>query len=145
MFTPSRHQARQLFFTTWEKYRTGQELEGLEAPVLEVILLHPEYHAVLDERERNLDRDYLPDSGELNPFLHMSLHLSINEQLAIGHPPGISDVFTALLARLGDRHQALHAMLECLGEIIWQANRSGSMPDQNAYLSCLHERIHKGA
>ena len=141
MFTPSRNQARDLFFDTWEKYRSGRALEGLENTALEVVLLHPEYHAVLDDRETHLDRDYLPESGKLNPFLHLSLHLAIAEQLAMDQPPGIADIFETLTARKGDRHAALHVVLECLGETVWQANRSGSTPDQHAYLACLREQL----
>ncbi len=143
MFTPSRNQARDLFFDTWEKYRSGRALEGLENTVLEVVLLHPEYHAVLDDRETLLDRDYLPESGKLNPFLHLSLHLAIAEQLAMDQPPGIADIFETLTARKSDRHAALHVVLECLGETVWQANRSGSTPDQHAYLACLREHLDK--
>ena len=143
MFTPSRQQARDLFFATWEKYSSGQALEGLEKTVLEVVLLHPEYHALLDQRETHVDRDYPPESGKLNPFLHLSLHLAVAEQLAMDQPPGIAEVFESLTARNGDRHAALHVVLECLGETIWQANRSGSPPDQSAYLACLHEQLNR--
>jgi len=143
MFNPSRRQARELFFNAWEKYRSSQPLEGLESTALEVILLHPEYHQLLGERERNIERDYSPESGSLNPFLHLSLHLSIAEQLAIDQPPGISDLFAALAAKHGDRHSALHIVLECLGEAVWQANRSGSPLDEDAYLACLRQRLDK--
>lgn len=144
MFSPSRRQARELFFDTWEKYRSGRPLEGLESTALEVILLHPEYHALLADRERNIERDFPPESGNLNPFLHLSLHLSIAEQLAIGQPPGISDLFAALVRKYGDRHDALHTVLECLGETVWQANRSGLPPDQEAYLACLRQHLDNG-
>ncbi|MGD2140827.1 MAG: DUF1841 family protein [Burkholderiales bacterium] len=143
MFNPSRRQARELFFGTWEKYKSGQALEGLETTALEIILLHPEYQALLSDRERNIERDYPPESGGLNPFLHLSLHLSIAEQLAIDQPAGISELFTALTAKLGDRHAALHIVLECLGETVWQANRSASPPDQDAYLACLRHQLAK--
>jgi hypothetical protein len=143
MFTPSRHQARDLFFDTWQKYRSGQPLEGLENTVIQVVLLHPEFHAVLDDRETHRDRDYLPESGQLNPFLHLSLHLAVAEQLAMDQPPGITDMFDTLVTRRGDRHAALHIVLDCLGETVWQANRSGSIPDQHAYLACLREHVDK--
>ena len=143
MFNPSRRQARELFFTVWDKYRAGQPLEGLESTALEVILLHPEYHTLLTERERNIDRDYSPESGSLNPFLHLSLHLSIAEQLAIGQPPGISDLFAALVAKYADRHTALHIVLECLAETVWQANRTSTPPDQTDYLTCLRQKLDK--
>jgi hypothetical protein len=141
MFSPTRHQARELFFSTWEKYCSGRTLAGLELTALGVILLHPEYHAVLEQRERYIEREYLPDSAELNPFLHLSLHLAIAEQLAIDQPAGIVAIFDALLTRCGDRHAALHAVLECLGETVWQANRSAAQPDQESYLRCLQEQL----
>ncbi len=141
MFGPSRRQARELFFNTWDKYRNGQLLEGLESTALEVILLHPEYHSLLSDRERNIDRDYPPESGMLNPFLHLSLHLSIAEQLAIDQPPGIAEIYGSLAAKHDDKHAALHDVLECLGETVWQANRTGSPPDQSAYLACLRDRL----
>ena len=143
MFTPSRTQARDLFFDTWEKYRAGQPLEGLENKVIEVVLLHPEFHAVLENRKKNRDHDYTPEPGAQNPFLHLSLHLAVAEQLAIGQPPGIAELLNDLTAKHGDRHVALHVVLECLGATVWQANQSGSPPDQHAYLTCLREHADK--
>ncbi len=137
MFAPSRDQARQFFFDTWRKYRAGSPLAGLETVAIEVILLHPEYHSVLDAPERSAQRDYTPETGQTNPFLHMSLHLALAEQLSIDQPPGIRAAFDALLARAADRHAALHAALECLGETVWRAQRDGAAPDAQAYLECL--------
>lgn len=145
MFTPSRRQVRELFFDTWEKYRKHQQLDGLESTALAVIMLHPEYHALLTDRERNIERDYPPESGAINPFLHLSLHLSIAEQIAIDQPPGIADLLQALVTKHGDRHDALHDVLECLGETVWQANRTGSPLDQAAYIECLRARLEKEA
>lgn len=143
MFSPSRDQARDLFFATWSKYRRGEPLQGLEATALEVILLHPEYHAMLGQRERYVDRDFRPEAGELNPFLHLSLHLSIAEQLGINQPPGIAGVYRELCTALGETHDALHVLVECLGETVWRANRSGLPPDPNAYLECLRRQLEK--
>ncbi len=145
MFTPSRRQVRELFFYTWEKYCKHQQLDGLESTALEVIMLHPEYHALLTDRERNIERDYPPESGAINPFLHLSLHLSIAEQIAIDQPPGIADLLQALVTKHGDRHDALHDVLECFGETVWQANRTGSPLDQAAYIECLRARLEKEA
>ena len=108
-------------------------------------MLHPEYHELLSDRERNIDRDYPPESGAINPFLHLSLHLSIAEQLSIDQPPGIAELLDALVAKHGERHAALHDVLECLGETLWQANRTGSPPDQVAYIKCLRARLGKEA
>lgn len=136
MFTPSREQARKLFFDAWRKYRAGEPLRGLEQTVAEVVLMHPEYQSLLDQADRNVDRDYLPDAGEINPFLHLSLHLAIAEQLAIDQPRGIRDRMTALMQHLPE-HEALHAALDCLGEIVWAASRNATPPDEAAYLACL--------
>ncbi len=144
MFTPSREQARNLFFDTWEKYSSSQRIEGLEQTVLEVVLLHPEYHALLGKRDAHVERDYPPESGEVNPFLHMSLHLAIAEQLAMNQPAGINALFEELAEHYGDRHAALHVVLDCLGETVWQANRSGTAPNQSAYLACLRDHLNKG-
>lgn len=140
MFNPSRDQVRQFFFDAWRKYRSGAALEGLESIAVQVALLHSEYHAVLDNPERYLDRDYTPEHGEANPFLHMSMHVALEEQLSIDQPPGIRREFDRIVAREGDRHEALHALLDCLGEVIWQAQRNNSALDADAYLECIRAK-----
>lgn len=140
MFSPSREQARRLFFDTWRRYRDGQPLEPLERSALAVILLHPEYHGLLEQPERYLDRDYSPEEGTLNPFLHLSLHLAVAEQLAIDQPRGIRAEYERLQRTLGDEHEALHALLECLGQTLWESQRAGLPPDGRTYLECLRRR-----
>jgi hypothetical protein len=139
MFTPTRDQARSFLFDTWSKYRRGEPLVGLEETAVSVMLLHPEYRAILEQPERHLERDYGPESGVANPFLHLSLHLAIAEQLSIDQPAGIRERYAALVQRSSE-HEALHVVLECLGETLWQAQRLGSAPDQQAYLDCLERR-----
>ena len=121
--------------------RAGETLSALETIALQVILLHPEYHALFDDPERNLDRDYAPEHGVLNPFLHLSLHLAIEEQLSIDQPPGIRAAFERFRAKSGDEHAAKHALLECLAETIWQAQRANAAPDQALYLECLEQKL----
>jgi len=140
MFDPSRDQARDFFFETWRKYRAGEPLAGLEAIVLDVILAHPEYHAALEDPERFRERNYSPELGEPNPFLHLSMHLAIEEQLSIDQPFGVAGSFAALTARRGDRHEAMHDAMECLGEMVWRAQRDSAPPDAAAYLECLKKR-----
>ena len=137
MFAPSRDEARRFFFETWAKYNRGETLAGLEQTALQVILLHPEYQAVLADPERNLETEFTPEHGGMNPFLHLSLHLAIEEQLSIDQPRGIRQRYETLAHKLGSEHDAKHVVLECLGETIWQAQRSGMPPDENAYLECL--------
>jgi hypothetical protein len=141
MFNPSREEVREMFFATWRKYRAGEPLAGIETIALQVILLHPEYHQILDHPERYRDRDYVDES---NPFLHMSLHLALEEQLSIDQPPGIRVAWDQLLERWGDRHEALHQALECLAEMVWRAQREHAPPDAAAYLDCLAARALRG-
>jgi hypothetical protein len=140
MFNPSREQARRFFFDTWRRYRDGQPLSGLERLALDVILLHPEYHGLLDDPERSLDRDYRPEDGGTNPFLHLSLHLAVREQLSIDQPPGLRAEHDRLVREFGSEHDAAHALVECLGETLWQAQRLQGAPDQDVYLDCLRRR-----
>ena len=140
MYNPTRDQARDLFFSAWTHYRDGAPLTDLERIVVEIIALHPEYHALLEARERYADRDYTPEQGEANPFLHLSLHLGIAEQLATDRPQGIRVEFDRLVKKHGAQHEALHDVLECLGETMWQSQRTGTPPDTDAYLECLRRR-----
>lgn len=145
MFSPSRDDARRLFCDTWGKYRGGEALSGLEQTALQIVLLHPEYHALLENAQDSLTRDYSPASGELNPFLHLSLHLAIEEQLSIDQPPGIRERYERLVARSGSEHDAKHDVLECLGETIWEAQRMARPPDEHAYLECLERKASRSA
>ena len=142
MFSPSRDQARQFFFDAWKKYRAGEPLSALEQVAVSVITLHPEYHALLDDPAA-IDRDYAPEAGGINPFLHLSLHLAIEEQLAIDQPPGLRAGFERIAAATGSPHEAKHALLECLAETIWQAQRAGRPPDQALYLGCVEAKFRK--
>ena len=139
MFNPSRDEARRFFFDTWKKYRAGAPLTDLERIALGVIGLHGEYQALLED-ERNIERDYTPEDGGVNPFLHLSLHLAIEEQLSIDQPPGLRARYERLLGAAGNEHDAKHAVLECLGETVWQAQRTGTPPDAAAYLACLERK-----
>lgn len=137
MFNPSREQVRRFFSDAWSKFKLGAPLSGAEQPALDAILLHPEYHELLTRPEESTQSDYTPESGQMNPFLHLSLHLAIEEQLAIDQPAGIRAEFQRILARQKDRHEALHKILECLGESVWRAQRDGAPMDGTAYLECL--------
>lgn len=131
-----------MFYAAWRKYRAGEPLAGIETLALDVILEHPEYHDALSHPERTREKEYVDES---NPFLHMSLHVALEEQLSINQPPGITQRFQALLVRYQDRHAALHEALECLAETVWRAQRDRAAPDAAAYLDCLAARaaLHK--
>ena len=132
-----RSSLRRMYVDAWRKHREARPVEPVEDQIVRVVELHPEYAALLESGEASLDRDYTPEGGQTNPFLHMGLHLAIREQVATDRPAGIADMHRALLARLGDAHAAEHAMIDCLGEALWQAQRSGRPPDETAYLESL--------
>lgn len=141
MFKPSREQVRQLFFETWRKYRHHEILSGIETIALEVILQHYEYHSILENAEDYLDKDYLPEMGDVNPFLHMSMHMAIKEQLSIDQPAGIRERFLHLQKHFSDEHEAAHHVMECLAEMIWQAQRNQTSPDSTVYFDCLDKQL----
>ena len=140
MFNPSRDEARRFLIGAWKKRRDGEPLTGLEEIAAGIIARHPEYHAVLEAPNSNVDRDFPPESGTVNPFLHLSLHLAVAEQLAIDQPPGIRAQYERLAQAHGDEHRAQHAVLECLGEVLWNAQRHGTAPDASLYLACLERQ-----
>lgn len=140
MFSPSRDQSREFLFDVWRKHKEKLPLTPLEAMALDIVMEHPEYHAVLEDRERYLDRDWKPEGGETNPFLHVAMHLAIAEQLSIDQPPGIRAAVEKLAARHGSMHEARHQVMECLAEVIWQAQRNATGFDNAIYLQCLERK-----
>ena len=115
-------------------------LAGIEKIAVEVALRHPEYHSVLENPQSFQDRDYLPDFGETNPFLHMGLHIAIEEQITTDRPPGLIDIYQALRERFDDSHMVEHQMMDCLAEALWQAQRHGGQPSEEDYLACLRRQ-----
>ena len=132
---------RRLYFTAWRKHRAGQPLEPLEHQIAAVVEQHPEYHALLDDETEAVGRDFSPEAGQSNPFLHMGLHLAIREQSATDRPAGIAAIRAQLAERLADPHEAEHRMLERLGEALWLSQRTGRPPDEAAYLDSLRRLL----
>ena len=140
MFNPTRDEARNFLFETWRKRREGALLTPLEYLAAQLIEKHPEFHDLLADPGRYQGKDYTPEHGAANPFLHIMMHLSIEEQLSIGQPHGIRAHFERLTRRFESEHDAQHRIMECLGEMIWQAQRNGTAPDAAVYLSCLEKQ-----
>jgi len=111
-------------------------LTDLEKIAADLIAIHPEYHSMLDQPDVHTSQDFA-EAGDVNPFLHLSLHLAVAEQLAIDQPAGIGAAFVRLRATRGDEHAALHALVECLAEVVWHAQRYRTPPDGTLYLECL--------
>lgn len=134
----SRDEIRQVYLNVWQKMQDQSLLEPMEAIIADVIQLHPEYHALLNAGESITEKDFSPEEGQTNPFLHMGMHITLREQFGTDRPAGIKAIYQKLAQRKGI-HDAEHSMLECLGEILWTAQRMKAMPDENAYLACLRK------
>lgn len=137
MFGNDRNQLRQYYIDVWDKAQNNQPLEPLEKIIADVIAQHPEYQPVLSDKDTAMGKEYLPESGESNPFMHMGMHIAIHEQLSANRPEGIREIYQKIATRCGDTHEAEHKMTECLAEMMWQAQRSGTAPDENGYLRLL--------
>lgn len=140
MYNPTREQARQFFIDAWRKQCERLPLTQLEAIAADLVQHHPEYHAVIEDPDSALDRDWTPEMGQTNPFLHLSLHLAIEEHLSIDQPHGLRAAFEAHFARLGDRHQALHIVLDALAETLWRSQHDRAPLDGAAYV----DRVRRG-
>jgi hypothetical protein len=132
----SRDEVRRVYLDVWQKMTSASILEPMEALIAEVIELHPEYHALLDDQENAKQAEFTPESGQSNPFLHMGMHIALREQVATDRPPGVKTLHQQLCSSKG-QHDAEHAMMECLGQVLWQAQRDNAMPDDQTYLDCL--------
>lgn len=140
MFNPTRDEARDFLFETWRKSCAGELLTPLEDLTRQLIEKHPEFHGHLTDPERYRDRDYMPEHGTVNPFLHLVMHLTIEEQISIDQPRGIRAHFVRLTQKYESEHEAQHAMMECLTEMILQAQKNGTPPDAAIYLGCLERQ-----
>ena len=132
----SRDEIRQTYLRVWDKIQTGALLEPMEATIADVIKMHPEYHPMLSTGEAIKEKDFTPEGGQTNPFLHMGMHIAIREQAGTDRPAGIQAIYRNLLKKQ-DAHDAEHAMIECLGLILWQAQRDNRAPDELAFLNAL--------
>jgi hypothetical protein len=144
MFSPSQHDVRRFFCEAWRKHREGLPLTPIETLAAQWAVEHPEYHAELGDVEAALAASYTVEDGRTNPFLHLSMHLSIVEQCSIDQPHGIRDAVQRLAARRGSLHEAHHEVMECLGRMVWESQRGGLPPDGQAYLDCVKARAPRG-
>lgn len=140
LYKPTRDQARQFLFDAWAKFKKESSLTDLEKIVVEVIQMHPEYHAVFNAPERFMHQQYFPEMGETNPFLHITLHLSVIEQITINQPIGISQIYDKLRQQHNDTHHAYHDLIDCLAETIWQAQHNNEPLDSEHYLNLLRQK-----
>jgi len=140
IFNPSRDDARKFLFESWRKFQAKEVLTPLEDIVAQLIVKHPEYHTILEDVDRYQDKDYQPEKGDTNPFLHLMMHLTIEEQISIDQPAGVRKHFTRLTQKFGSEHDAQHQIMDCLGEMMWQAQRNKTQPDATIYIACLEKK-----
>lgn len=140
MFAPSQHDVRRFFCDTHRKRLEGLPLTPMETVAADWIGEHPEYHVELNDVEAAMAAVYDVEAGRTNPFLHLSMHLSISEQISIDQPRGIKQAYALLAAKRGSAHEAQHEVMECLGEMMWESQRSGTPPDGHKYIDCVRRR-----
>ena len=140
MFTPSQHDVRSFFCAAYRKHTAAAPLTPLEAVAADRIAQHPEHHSDLKNQDEALAAVFDVEGGKTNPFLHLSMHLSITEQVSIDQPRGIKAAFDALRAKRGSAHEAHHEVMECLGDMMWTSQRSGLPPDGEKYIECVRRR-----
>lgn len=141
IFNPTREEVRRFFCDTWKKKTENHILDPMETLAGDWMQEHPEYHALLTDPESALEQDYTPERGETNPFLHLSMHLSISEQISINQPPGIQEIAEKLAQKVGSRHEAQHLMMECLGQVMWESQREGKPLNPENYLEALKKLV----
>lgn len=130
---------RQLFFTSWEKYQQKKLLSPLENEIVQVILVHPEYHKTIENSSKFQEHAYYPELGEANPFLHMGLHLAVREQIATDRPEGIHTIYENLVKKYLDPMTVEHLIMEQLAEFLWLAQKNNLPPDEQLYLNACSQ------
>ena len=143
MFQPSQADVRKFFCAVYAKWQTAQPMDALETLASQWVAEHPEYHADFSNEAAALEKMYDLEDGKTNPFLHLSMHLSISEQCSIDQPRGIRQAVELLSHKKQSLHEAHHATMECLGRMIFESQRSGKMPDGNIYIDCVQRHATK--
>lgn len=133
LYTQDRTEQRQFLANAWQKFLGKQALDPLEDQLTQVIEMHPEYHTFIN----NIESDYFPEQGEVNPFLHINLHLSLREQLSINQPMGIQDYYQKIVSKVKDPHEAEHKMMDCIAEMIFSSQKNNTPMNHQAYIRCL--------
>ena len=137
MFSSDRSAQRKFLAKAWEKYKANQFLEPLELQLAKIIEKHPEYQEIIN----NLDTEYFPEQGKINPFLHINLHLSLQDQISLDQPKGIKEIYNSLVKKIKDTHRVEHIMMEQIAEMIFNSQKNNKPMDQEQYLRSLKELI----
>ena len=140
MFSPSQEDVLRFFCDAFAKARDGKPLEAIETLAARWMDEHPEYHAEFADVNAALAAMQTSEPGRSNPFLHLSMHLSISEQCSIDQPRGIRQAVELLASKRDNLHEAHHEVMECLGTMLWESQRSGRPPDGQAYIDAVQRR-----
>ena len=133
MFSQDRKKQREFLAKSWQKYTSNKPLEPLEKQLVSIIEIHPEYHDLIG----NIESEYFPEQGEVNPFLHINLHLALRDQLTLNEPKCVKKVHQKLIKRYKDSHEVEHLMMECIAEMIYISQKNNTAMDQESYLNCI--------
>jgi hypothetical protein len=146
LYQPTQADVRRFFCSVYAKAIDNVALEAIETIASLWIDEHPEYHADLENEDAallNLSQIVNTDDGKTNPFLHLSMHLTLSEQCSIDQPRGIRQAIELLTARLDSLHDAHHIAMECLGQMIWDAQQNKQALDGQAYVEAVQRRATK--
>ena len=133
MFSQDRIKQREFLAKSWQKYTSNKPLEPLEKQLVSIIEIHPEYHDLIE----NIESEFLTEKGEVNPFLHINLHLALRDQLYINQPKGLKEVHQKLSNQYKDSHEVEHLMMECIAEMIYISQKNNTTMNQESYLNCI--------
>lgn len=142
MLNYERDSLRNQYYSAWENYQKKAILDPMETKIIEVIEQHPEYKKIFRKKDKYLDKDFNTSLGEVNPFMHLSLHLALREQLSTERPQGINQIHQALSLKLADPHEAEHKMMDIIANIMWQAQQNNTLPNEAEYLSQLKQCLY---
>jgi hypothetical protein len=140
MYSQDRVQLRKVYNEAWRKAQMLEILSPLESLMAELIHLHPEYQSYF-EQDQHIDKDFTVEAGVTNPFLHISLHMAIREQIGMDQPPGIRDIYEKICHTIHEPHEAEHILMDHLAELIWGTSRGQAAPDDAAYLQSLRAHL----
>ena len=135
MFTSDSSKQRQYLKQAWEKYTSQEQLEPLELQLSKIVEQHPEYQNLI----KNLDSEYFPEQGNTNPFLHINLHLTLQDQITMDQPKGIKEIHSQLLLKIKDAHEVEHMMMEHIAEMIFNAQKNNAAFDLDGYIQALKQ------
>jgi len=136
LYTQDRTEQRKYLANAWQKFLNKELLDPLEDQLTQVIDIHPEYHKLIS----NIESDFFPEQGEVNPFLHINLHLSLREQLSINQPIGIKKYYQKILNKTKDPHEAEHQMMDCIAQMIFSSQKNNMPMDHQAYVECIKQQ-----